>query len=217
MNLELNGNKVLIIVLLLLLLSLFQYFNHTDNASLTDRKWILSAYRPPNEIIRKPLKKYFHLEFYDFFSLVKIDTNCSQRTEKYTIHDNKINILYRTYNTLLIVCSDIIRSKQYMEESDFVSYVMGSEFVYSIQDGQLILTSLEGEQLLFSEAKKYQRLGFFKQLGIQLFIWIEILVKDIVTMPIVGSFIGFIYHSRYYILAGFTVLMYWILSNRQNK
>lgn len=217
MNLELNGNKLLIVVVLLLLLSMFKYFNHTDNASLVGRKWILSAYNPPNEKIRKRLIGYYHLEFYDFFSIVKVDRNCSHRTEKYTIRDNKIDILYRTYNSLLMVCSDIIRSKQYMEESDFISYVMSSEFVYSIQDGRLVLTSPDGEQLLFSEAKKYQRLGFFNLLGIQLFFWLESLVMGLVMMPIVGSFLGFIYHSRYYILTGFAVYMYWSLSNKLFK
>ncbi len=215
MNLELNGNKFLIIVLLLLLLllSLFQYFNHTDNASLTDRKWILSAYRPPNGKIRKPLKQFYYLEFYDFFSLVKIDANCFHRTEQYTIRDNKIDILYRAYNVTMQACSEYDYSKQYKEEGDFIYYVVGSEFVYSIQDGQLILTSPDGKQLLFSEAEKYQRLGFVNQLGTQLFIWLE----DSGVMPIVGSFLGFIYRSRYYILVGLTVYMYWNLSNRLFK
>lgn len=172
MNLELKRNKFLIIVSLsLLLLLLLKDFNHLDNASLIGKKWILSTYRPRNEEIIKPLKIYYHIEFYDPFSIVKIDTNCMHQTGEYTIRDkNKLYILYPTTfkNAHMQGCDEYDGSKLYKEESTFIYSVMRSVGIYSTQGSQLILTSADGKQLLFSETKNDRPLSILELLAIHL-------------------------------------------------
>jgi hypothetical protein len=152
-------------------LLLLKDFNHLDNSSLIGKKWILSTYRTRNEEIIKPLKRYYHMEFYDPFRIVKIDTNCMHKTAEYTIRDkNRLYILYQTTfkNAHMQGCDEYDGSKQYKEESTIIHSVMRSGGIYSIQGSRLILTSADGKQLLFSETKNDRPLSFLELLGIHL-------------------------------------------------
>jgi hypothetical protein len=187
MNKLFQWNQYLIPVLASLLL-----LNGCNSESeFVDRKWILTSYEQRGEKNISGKDINYQLTFY--YSFVKVESNCRTQSHQYLIKNNRLRFYPVSGDAHMDRCYAMIHNT-------LISSILESGMKYSLEGSKLTLTSYDGKhhkQLIFSETKNYQRLSFFKLLGLQILYMVS--------------------GSPYIVLAGVVALIIWLVRRKLNK
>ena len=174
-------SRYFIVLVLLSVLLLNGCSDKPGEQLLLSKTWILSSYGLRDNKKHKLMEgMHYYLNFYEYPGFATWNTSCPAQD---IIGKYKINVLGKLF---IIDCSahttqrcpDDDGSRRYRESHDLIYRVISGSSI-NIRENELVLTSSDDEQLIFTGVTNGQRMNFFEQLLAGFFVMLHSCGKSI--------------------------------------